>query len=106
MERDKVNGTTTNKWAITLITTTIAVMAIICVITVCLMSYYGKEVPKDLSMITTGLLGALTSMLVKTSPTETVKQPPTPLPPTSDNPVPVAVQSSEKDPVHTEEANK
>ena len=95
-----MNGTTTNKWAITLITTTIAVMAVICVVTVCIMAYYGKEVPKDLSMVTTGLLGALTSMLVKTSPTETLKAP------TPDSPAPVKVVNPESDPVHTEETPK
>ena len=96
-----MNGTTTNKWAITLITTTIALMAIICVITVCAMSYYGKEVPKDLSMITTGLLGALTSMLVKTSPTETQKQPPQLS--AQNGATPVQVVNKPADPVPTEE---
>jgi hypothetical protein len=102
-----MNGTTTNKWQIYIIVCTIAAMAIGCVVTVCAMSYYGKEVPKDLSMITTGLLGALTSMLVKTSPTETQKQSPTPpIIPNGATPTPVAVVSSEQNPVHTEEAPK
>ena len=44
-----------------------------------------------------GLVGALTAMLVKTSPTETLKAA------SIDNPMPVKPITSIADPVHTEE---
>jgi hypothetical protein len=98
-------NTTTNQSAITVITMTIAAMAAACVGSVCLLSYRGIQIPPELNTLTGGLVGALTAMLVKTSPTETVRQP-TPSPVSSgDGPTQVAVVSSEVNPVHTEEAN-
>ena len=91
---------TTNQSAITIITMTIAVMAFSCVASICVLAFYGIQIPPELNTLAGGLVGALTAMLVKTSPTETTK------PPTPDAPMPVAVQSSETDPVHTEEAPK
>ena len=53
------------------------------------------------------VLGAISGMLVKTSPTEATKQPlpnpPSPPPPTNDNPTPVQVVNTPVNPVPTEE---
>ena len=94
-------NTTTNQTAITVITSTIAIMAVSCVLSICVLAFYGITIPPELNTLAGGLVGALTAMLVKTSPTETQKQPPTP--PLSDTPTPVSVVSSAADPVHTEE---
>lgn len=96
-------NTTTNQTAISIITFTIALMALLCVGTVCLLSYLGVQVPPELNTLTGGLVGALTAMLVKTSPTETMKQPPSPTP---TDPAPVKVVNPPSDPVHTEETPK
>ncbi len=56
-----------------MITGTIAIMALLCVVTICVLSYLGTKVPPELNTLTGGLCGALTAMLVKTTPTETVK---------------------------------
>ncbi len=89
---------TNNQTAITVITGTIAIMALACVVTICVLSYLGTKVPPELNTLTGGLCGALTAMLVKTTPTETPKAP------NPDAPTDVKVVSSAKDPVHTEEA--
>jgi len=91
-------NTTTNQTAITIITMTIAIMAFSCVASICVLAFYGIEIPPELNTLAGGLVGALTAMLVKTSPTETVK------PRNPDVPTPVSVVSSVQDPVHTEEA--
>jgi len=49
-------------------------LAIETVSTNCLMSYLGKEPSRALDLLTGGLVGALTSMLVKTSPTQATTQ--------------------------------
>ena len=49
-------------------------MAVICVSTNCFMTYYGKEPSQAFNLLTGGLVGSLTSMLVKTSPTQTTTQ--------------------------------
>jgi len=92
-------NTTTNQTAITIITSTIAIMAVCCVLSICVLAFFAIQIPPELNTLAGGLVGALTAMLVKTSPTETLKVP------TPDTPMPVTVQSSEKDPVHTEEKN-
>jgi hypothetical protein len=97
-----MNGATpTNKITIYVVTTTIAVLSAACVATICLMSYHGSEIGKDLSMITTGLIGALTGMLIKTSPTETQKQ--SPVVPLQGSSTPVVVVNKPSDPVPTDQ---
>ncbi len=93
----RINGASTNKSAITIVTTTIAGLAFLCVLTVCVISYMQREVPKDLGLITTGLVGGLLTMLTKTSPTETPKAP------NPDAPAPVTVMNPASDPVPTTE---
>ncbi len=78
-------------------TATIAGLAFLCVLTVCVISYMQREVPKDLGLITTGLVGGLLTMLTKTSPTETAKAP------TTADPAPVTVVNPASDPVPTTE---
>jgi len=87
---------TTNQTAITVITSTIAIMALTCVFSVCVLAFYGVTIPPELNTLTGGLVGALTAMLVKTSPTETVK-------PSTETPTPVQVVNTPTDPVPTEE---
>ena len=94
-------NTTTNQTAITVITSTIAIMAVSCVLSICVLAFYGITIPPELNTLAGGLVGALTAMLVKTSPTETMKQPPPP--PTDTNPTPVQVVNAPNDPVPTEE---
>ncbi len=53
---------------------TVAFMAILCVATVCWMAYQGKDASQGLNLLTGGLVGSLTSMLVKTSPTQATTQ--------------------------------
>ncbi len=88
---------TNNQTAITMITGTIAIMALCCVVTICVLSYLGVKVPPELNTLTGGLCGALTAMLVKTTPTETAKTP------TLDAPAPVTVMNPASDPVPTTE---
>ncbi len=88
---------TNNQTAITMITGTIAIMALCCVVTICVLSYLGVKVPPELNTLTGGLCGALTAMLVKTTPTETAKAP------TPDAPAPVTVMNPASDPVPTSE---
>ncbi len=93
-----MNGnTSTNQTAITMITGTIAIMALLCVVTICVLSWFGTKVPPELNTLTGGLCGALTAMLVKTTPTETPKAP------NPDTPAPVTVVNDPNDPVPTEE---
>jgi hypothetical protein len=92
-------NTTTNQSAITIITMTIAIMAASCVGSVCFLSFHGIQIPPELNTLTGGLVGALTAMLVKTSPTETLKQPPPP--PNGSSPTPVQVMNKPTDPVPT-----
>lgn len=91
-------NTTTNQSAITIITMTIALMAASCVGSVCFLSYAGIQIPPELNTLTGGLVGALTAMLVKTSPTETIKAAPIP---THAAPAPVEVVNKPSDPVPT-----
>ncbi len=86
----------TNKSTISVIIWTIAFMAVICVLTSCWMSYTGKEPSQGLNLLTGGLVGSLTSMLSKTSPTVATAQP-IPVPITSQ----VHVTNKPGDPVPT-----
>ena len=82
----------------------IIVMAIGCVGTNCWMALNKMEPPQAFTLLTGGLVGSLSTMLVKTSPTNTT--PESPKPTLHGTPMPVNVISSETDPVHTEETNK
>ncbi len=62
-----------NKGAIMLIISTIAFAALLCVSSICVLAYFGKQIPPELNTLTGGLVGAISTMLVKTSPTETTK---------------------------------
>jgi len=64
----------TNRISITVIISTLAFCAGLCVFSVCLLAYYQLQIPPELNTLTGGLVGALTAMLVKTSPTETTKE--------------------------------
>lgn len=92
---------TSNKWTIYWVVMAIILMAIGCVATNCYMALQKMEPPQAFTLLTGGLVGAVTSMLVKTSPTETVKSAPTPPPP----PIPpeVIVVNKPDDPVPTTE---
>jgi hypothetical protein len=98
-----MNEPTTNQNVITYVTGTVCALAFICVITFCILCFKGIEVSQAFSLLTGGLVGSLTSMLVKTTPTETTKQP---APTSTDNPLPVKPITSVADPVHTEEATQ
>jgi small neutral amino acid transporter SnatA (MarC family) len=89
-------NTTTNQTAITVITSTIAIMAISCVISICCLAFFGIPIPPELNTLAGGLVGALTAMLVKTSPTETIKS----------SPAEVQVVNPPTDPVPTVEAKE
>ncbi len=67
----------TNKGAILVIIPTIAFLALVCVSTICWMSYTGREPGQGLTLLTGGLVGSLTSMLTKTSPTQATAAPET-----------------------------
>ena len=87
----------TNKIPINIIITTLAFCALICVSSVCFLSYSAIEIPPELNTLTAALVGALTAMLVKTSPTEVTKQPNV----SNEIPMPVTVENEPKDPVPT-----
>jgi high-affinity Fe2+/Pb2+ permease len=63
-----------NKAVIYLIVGAIVLMAVVCVATNCFMTFGGKEPSQAFNLLTGGLVGSLTSMLVKTSPTQTATQ--------------------------------
>jgi len=65
----------TNKTVITVIISTLASCAALCVFAICYLSYKSIQIPPELNTLTGGLIGALTGMLVKTSPTEGTKAP-------------------------------
>lgn len=65
---------TTNKGQIYIIVCTICILAATCVGTQNWLAVHGIEPPRSLDLLTGGLVGAITGMLVKTSPTETTKQ--------------------------------
>jgi hypothetical protein len=90
----------TNSTVITVITSTIAAMALGCVASVCALSYFAIQIPPELNTLTGGLVGALTAMLVKTSPTET--QPQT-KGPSGGGTTPVEVVNKPSDPIPTAE---
>jgi hypothetical protein len=88
----------TNSTVITVITSTIAAMCLGCVATVCALSYWAIQIPPELNTLTGGLVGAVTAMLVKTSPTETQPQTPKPNPSVT---TPVEVVNKPSEPVPT-----
>ncbi len=96
-----MNGAPTNQTAITIITGTIALMAASCVGSVCFLAYRGIQIPPELNTLTGGLVGALTAMLVKTSPTESVRQTAQLPVPSATTPTPVTVVNEETNPVPT-----
>jgi xanthine/uracil permease len=100
-----VNGATTNKGQIYIIVCAIAILAVICVVTVCVLSYLQIKVPPELNTLTGGLVGYLAAMLVKTSPTETIKAPPVSALPTTTDPTPVNVVNPPTAPVPTTTEN-
>jgi hypothetical protein len=59
----------TNEQSITIIIRTLAAMAALCVLTICCLSAMSFAIPEILSNLTSSLIGALTAMLVKTTPT-------------------------------------
>jgi hypothetical protein len=59
----------TNQESISTIIRTLAVLAILCVLTICCLSAMSFTIPEILSNLTSSLIGALTAMLVKTTPT-------------------------------------
>lgn len=59
----------TNERAIGQIVFTIAALATMCVLTICCLSAMNFAIPDVLSNLTSALIGALTAMLVKTTPT-------------------------------------
>lgn len=63
----------TNRGAIFIVIGTLAGMAGLCVCAVCVLSYYGIEIPPELNTLTGGLVGALTGVLAKTTPSEAPK---------------------------------
>ena len=58
---------------ILIIVLALVVMSVACVGTNCWMAFLGKEPPQAFTLLTGGLVGAVTGMLSKTTPTETVK---------------------------------
>lgn len=63
----------TNKSVITVITTTIAILAFSSVGTICVCAYFGIVIPPELNTLAGGLVASLATMLVKTSPSEATK---------------------------------
>jgi hypothetical protein len=68
-----------NKSTISVITSTVAASAFLCVVEVCVLSYSEKKIPSELAQITAALIGSLVSMLVKTSPSQTTTVTPDPI---------------------------
>ena len=95
----------TNKTVIFLVVLTLAVNATIVVATLAYCLATGRELNAALLTAFVGVgnyvLGAISGMLVKTSPTEATKA--TPVQSTSDNPTPVQVVNTPNSPVPTEE---
>lgn len=60
-----------NRNTISVITKTLACLAVIAVGTVCVLAYQIKDIPPELNTLTAGLVGALTAMLVNTKPQST-----------------------------------
>jgi hypothetical protein len=92
--------TTTNKGQIYIIVVTIAFLALLCVSTTCWLAYLGQDVPQALSLLTGGFSGALTTMLTKTTPTQSTTVSATPV---TAVPAKVTVVNQPDNPVPTEE---
>jgi hypothetical protein len=74
-------------------------MSCICVIANCYLAYTGQDSPQSLTLLTGGLVGSLSAMLVKTSPTQTLHPPPVP----GGTPPEVVVVNKPEDPIPTTE---
>ncbi len=99
-----MNEIQTNKTTITVITSTVAVMAFVCVVSICALAYYAIQIPPELNTLTGTLCGGLTGMLVKTSPTEATRQPP--VMGVHSGATPVQVMNEPTEPVPTTEETK
>jgi len=58
-----------NHKVIFVVTSTIAILAIMAVATICLLSYFAIPIPPELNTLAGGLVGAISAMLVKTTAT-------------------------------------
>jgi len=63
-----------NKGVIYIVTLALVAMAVGCVSTNCYLAYIGKEAPQAFTLLTGSLIGSVSTMLVKTSPTQTTTQ--------------------------------
>lgn len=93
----------TNKTVITVIITTLAIAALCCVSTTCMLSYFGIEIPPELNTLTAALVGALSAMLVKTSPSEATPAATVNGEPKLNGPIPVTVENTQSEPVPVEQ---
>lgn len=82
--------TTDNKSTITTVTSTLCALASIAVAAVCVLAYMSRQIPPELNTLAGGLVGALTAMLVKTSPTSTLP----------DKPAETKIVNTPDDPAH------
>lgn len=85
---------TDNKSTITTVTSTLCVLAFLAVAAVCVLAYLQCQIPPELNTLAGGLVGALTAMLVKTSPTAAVPETKIVNPP--DDPAHVTVEPHQK----------
>jgi hypothetical protein len=75
-----MNGTgSDNSGEIKVIIRTLAILAVICVISECILSYLQLKIAPELNTLTGGLVGSLTAMLVKTAPTTATPAEPIPV---------------------------
>lgn len=80
----------TNQASITIVTSTLALLAFVTVITVCVLSFYSITIPPELNTLAGGLVGAVSTMLVKTTATS--------------NPTDTRIVNKPSDPVTTTES--
>lgn len=69
----------TNKSTINVVTITVAILAALCVATICWMSDNNVKIPPELNTLTGTLCGYLTGVLSKTAPTQTTQAVPVPI---------------------------
>lgn len=63
-----------NQLTIQIITGTIAFLAVLCVASICVLAFKAMAIPPELNTIAGGLVGAVTTMLVKTTPTGSIPE--------------------------------
>ncbi len=80
----------TNQISITIVTATLALLAVLTVATVCGLSFYSITIPPELNTLAGGLVGAVSTMLVKTTAT-------------SNAPAETKIVNSPTDPVQTQD---